>query len=132
MKPHPRSYRPDLPMCAQVRTERLLSVDGRPQLTEHATRSLEAWADSMVQEQARRDGHQPAPAPIYRKGPRLDSYRPDLPTFGYSCKQLQQVTAADREYWQAHPLAYDPTSTRPSWPEGSLCPKCGAYAGASR
>jgi hypothetical protein len=101
--PHRQSYRPDLPF------------DG--------STGLGAWADGMVKRQAKRSPVPGQPWAWYEhdtpkaKWPHPQkktvvqfnkahpqSYRPDLPLHGAT--GAITATAADRKYWDAHPLVY--------------------------
>jgi hypothetical protein len=111
-KPHPRSYRPDLPLGLQMYATGERDTHGRA--IYQPTASLISWADKLVREH---EHARPAPAP--RVHPR--SYRPDLPTRGFSCAQLMRATPAERAQWEARPLTYAPAS---QWPYVKPCEKC--------
>ena len=123
-KPHPRSYRPDLPFARQTRE--VWSNGGK---TAEATASLLAYVDRIVKEEAQKlaVGVEPATAcvkdhlseiPAGNK-PHPRSYRPDLPMHGFTVAQLVgKPTKDDKAEWNARPLKYDPTSTGPHFEDG--------------
>lgn len=101
-KPHPKSYRPDLPTCPQIRVD-----SGRGA---HATPSLIAWADSIVRKASNAIV---APAPksdISANKAHAKSYRPDLPLRGCDGgASVATLTKADRAYYAARPIELRPT-----------------------
>lgn len=118
-KPHPLSYRPDLPLPTVYQMYASGETDRHGRAIYHPSRSLTSWADKLVREH---EHGRTVSAP--RVHPR--SYRPDLPTRGYSCAQLMRATAAEREQWEARPLTYAPAS---NWPRGAcICDKCNGRA----
>ena len=140
-KPHPRSYRPDLPMVPQLREEQLTDRN----FTAHPTSSLTAWADSVVKAEAKRHpladdvahvAYVPEHAEHLREIPKSTSkphprsYRPDLPTGGFSCASLMRATADDKEYWSEHALAYDAQGLA-YYGYVKPCDKCGGRAAAA-
>lgn len=87
-KAHPSSYRPDLP---------LRSSPG----------AVNAWADAIVRKQGAQKRTKASPKTVVRlSSPHPSSYRPDLPLAGFSDAALVRATAADKAYWQDHPLRY--------------------------
>jgi hypothetical protein len=109
-RPHPQSYRPDLPLSQTPQTRPVYDREGHL-VGANATSSLAAWADDIVRQLSR---SKPAPSKA-----KVQGYRPDLPTFGFTCAQLQKVTPADTVYWLEHPLTYDEASTGPTFGWGS-------------
>ena len=118
MQAHKQSYRPDLPLSStpQVRVD--------DQRHAHATASLTAWADRVMREHDEKlYGKAPTSRCLYGKGPRADSYRPELPTFGFTDGELLRVSPDDRKRWAARPVVIIPPERArrlfPTKPDGS-------------
>jgi len=113
LSPHPKSYRPDLPMHGQTNRQaetRRYPWPPMPNARAGSSPTKNCWKV--------RWGMTPHP----------DGYRPDLPTYGYTDAQLMKPTKEDRAIWAARPEIITPNAFEPCDLDGKgKCRVCGRH-----